>query len=298
MAAAEEKERQKALAAIAERKAVWLAIKDRNKEGLITTYFKEAAADPKHPAWEAVKTADAQSGWLMLQHAANSQCGVKAIDALIAAYPDALKVATEDGKLPIHLLAQGAQLKGDTEKGSLKLLADKEGGLISMIKGYPEAAKMADQSGMLPLHLAMKGPAPEPAVRELLAAHPVAVSQPCGEQSELPLHIAAEHKATAEAMDVLIEAHPKAASTRTARGNLPLHFAAAAGAVDVVEALLKAHRGACRVSNQAGMLPLQLACEEMAPVHGGHFGLRTLRTRYGGGFRLLGRRALSLVRTR
>lgn len=144
MAAEEEKLRQKLAAELAEKAAAFQAIRDRNKEGLVTAFYNLEKNPQNKKFAQERDTLDGGPGWLPMQWAAYKQCSVKVATLLLAAYPEAVSERTKPSdksvgdELPIHLACRNKQLLGNTEKEAAKLIADKEGLLVLLSEKHPE----------------------------------------------------------------------------------------------------------------------------------------------------------------
>ena len=125
----------------------------------------------------------------------------KAALILLNAYPEACKVADNEGNLPLHLavtstLDGGHRLLASLDEGKLLDCCVSSmhcsGSLVRrMLDEYPEAAAMKNKEGSLALHLVLCQPSVEcvsaPLVQMLLQAHPKAAEEAF--KDALPLHL-------------------------------------------------------------------------------------------------------------
>ena len=88
-----------------------------------------------------------------------------------------------------------------------------------------------------------------------------------GRYRMLPLHYAAAKQAPLEVVAALLEAHKAGAAEKNSNGSLPLHYAAEKQApLEVVAALLVAHKAGAAEKNSNGSLPLHWAAANKAPL--------------------------------
>lgn len=168
------------------------------------------------------------SGELPLHWAAHSNFDIAIVKRLVEEYPDSVRLANQDGNLPLHIAIKSRN--PETVKYLLNL--------------YPEACQVTDSLGWLPLHYAVNGtPEPDREILELcLATFPNGCEHP-NYQGFFPLHLYIRNKAVPAVwvLDKLIAAFPFAAFITTGeQDELPLHVLAARSppAIDCVKLLV------------------------------------------------------------
>ena len=172
------------------------------------------------------------------------------VTALLAAYPEAAKVVSQEmtfplkekiakgrwhGNLPLHIALWSYP--------NLGVAAD--GVVMALISAYPEGTKVKDAiMGNLPLHIAVHQEPSVQVVAALIAAYPEGVMVR-NDDNQLPLHIAVsenhygEPYASAEVVAALVATYPRAAAlwVKDVDGKTPLELAYDAGDPKVVAAL-------------------------------------------------------------
>jgi hypothetical protein len=130
------------------------------------------------------------------------------IQALLAAYPEAVRLRDKEMCTPLHCAA-GANIYLET--------------LQSLLSAHPEAGLMVNINGHTPLHMAVLKKRTEGA-RALLEAYPDAATlqDTCG---CTPLHLVARSTNAAAVMPELFAARPTAAQLRDRSGWTPLWLA-------------------------------------------------------------------------
>ena len=118
-------------------------------------------------------------------HEAAINMGTAFCKQLIDAYPEALKVTNNNGKLPIHLASS---------LGNSSFNEDPVGKIQYMLQLYPELTNKKDGSGWLPIHCAasLGGGIASIKSLELLIKHdPASVRElaPNGDKQVLPIHL-------------------------------------------------------------------------------------------------------------
>ena len=165
------------------------------------------------------------------------------IDDLLAAYPDACRLADADGRLPLHLAAAH-----HAEECTIAALLD----------ALPDATAIAYVDDNLPLHCAAAGHASAAVLRRLASAFPSALHI-AGPGGCLPVHLAVRTGAPLDSLLSLLQAAPSAVTRRTDNGALPLHEAIERGAsAAIIDALLHYDAQAARSRARCGRLPLEL----------------------------------------
>ena len=134
-----------------------------------------------------------------------------AVQAVLAAHPDAAKEKDGYGKLPLHYLSTTVAV------------------VQAVLAVHPDAAKEKDGDGMLPLlcALALVNEASDAVVQAVLAAHPDAAKEKDG-SGMLPLQYALAQKASDAVVQAVLATYPIASLYKVA-GYSPLDFALARG---------------------------------------------------------------------
>jgi len=165
------------------------------------------------------------------------------IDDLLAAYPDACRLADADGRLPLHLAAAHQP---------------EECTIAALLDALPDATAIADVDDNLPLHCAAASHASAAVVRRLASAFPSALHI-AGPGGCLPVHLAVRNGAPLDTLLSLLQAAPSAVTRRADNGALPLHEAIERGAsAAIIDALLYYDAQAARSRARCGRLPLEL----------------------------------------
>jgi ankyrin repeat protein len=189
-----------------------------------------------------------------LRSALSDEARVERARILIRRWPQALRVESHDGKLPMHWVAQ---------RGSVALAQ-------LFVRSFPESLRATDDDGYLPLHRAAAAARSPGKARFLLEEWPRSARETTND-GLTPLHVAAQFEPDPESgqhsarcrvdtVRVLLRAWPGAVRARANDGSLPLHCAApAAGAFETVRRLVEAHPASVRAVNQDGLTPLHRA---------------------------------------
>lgn len=188
-------------------------------------------------------TAKSKVGATALHNAAAAEDGFAALELLVAAAPEACRMAGHDGWLPVHVAA----VLGDTQ--SLELL----------LQQAPDTCTASTSDNDTAIHLAAQN-GHAAAVRVLLAApggSAAAASVDANSATPLWLACKAGH---VECVRLLIEAVPGSLTTADDRNLTPLHAAAFGGHMEVARALLgAAPRAASKRQDMIGNTPLHTA---------------------------------------
>lgn len=131
---------------------------------------------------------------------------------------------------------------------------------------FPEAARIPDNEGRLPLHSAIQNEYPEEQLMSLLEAFPDAAKHTCGEDNLLPLHLAMKHRSGSTFTSSLIECYSAAPTIESKTGSTALSLGLSHGAqFESVFNLLK-YKGAAKIRDSEGMMPLHIAMMKGAPT--------------------------------
>jgi ankyrin repeat protein len=198
---------------------------------------------------------------------------LKAIVKMIDAYPDVVRLASNDHRiLPLHSACRW--------QCSWKLLGGPDAlrTIQRMIDAYPGALQMRDGGGETPIIAAIKAggwpgkraswhplsTACLEGVQLLLDADP-SMLKVSGRHDRLPLHCAVVSCLPSGAIQRIIDGYPEALLARDEYGETPLHRACSTRNYKMVQMLLDADPSALKVSDSSGALPLHLACQKSKP---------------------------------
>eukprot|EP01033_Poteriospumella_lacustris_P009264 gene9265-6635_t len=192
---------------------------------------------------EGVRVAD-EEGRLPLHLAAGYNSNVEVVRWLWEQHPEGVRVADKEGRLPLHWAA-GYNSNVEVVRW--------------LWEQHPEDVRVADEEGRLPLHWAARDNSNVEMVRWLLGRHPEDV-RVADKEGRLPLHWAAVNNSNVEVVRWLWEQHPEGVRVADKEGRLPLHWAAGYNSnVEVVRWLWEQHPEAVRVADKEGRLPLHWA---------------------------------------
>ena len=170
-----------------------------------------------------------------------------------------------------RLLGRFQAPKKDLKNSSIPELMEKEEwqAVMDKIRQYPLQAEedqtlltrggFTAQTGFSLLHFACERHPPEAVVRLLIESYPVAVLTRCMPGGCLPLHIACTWGASFDVVEALLSADPGTCKVKDELGNVPLHSACFAGAPqDIVDALILADRDSVIARNHQGSQPIDI----------------------------------------
>ena len=187
-----------------------------------------------------------QLGRTPLHVAAQFNSSEAVVQALLAAYPDAVKATNNDGNTPLHVAARYSSSVAVVQ---------------ALLAAYPEAARAKDKIGNMPLHAAAWYSSSVSVVQALLAAYPEA-AKAMNYNGSTPLHVAARNSSSEAVVQALLAAYPEAAMATNNDGLTPLHAAARnSSSVSVVQALLVAYREAVKATDKDGETPADYAAK-------------------------------------
>lgn len=168
------------------------------------------------------------------------------IQSLIAAFPEGLARADQDGWLPLHCACfYGAP----------------EATIDVIIRADTKAAQHKDDDGRLPLHYACLKGASEKVVSQLLGAH-VKGALTKDNDGRMPLHHACSKAAADSVIECLVRLGPKAAQSKDANGRLPLHLACKKGVTkNALTMLLRVYARGAAAKDDQEKLPVHHACQ-------------------------------------
>ena len=186
---------------------------------------------------------------------------------LVRAYPQAASAVDHDRCMPLHYLAQHAQVWDDD--------------VASVHNAHRLAVQArAGTNQALPLHMAAANPHAEASlIQQLVDLHPRGASM-ATRDGKLPFHYACEMGKAWEEAEILCEAFPRAAGApeQNDRGWYPLHMASAAAhnkedaaaSSMLLSQLITLHPQSAHVADtRNGRYPLHLACEQGKSWRGG-----------------------------
>ena len=148
---------------------------------------------------------------LPLHHACSAKCvPLSFIQALVEAYPDALLLEDETGKVPlIHACRRGASLE------------------VVKVVSTEETAKRPDKEGKCALHWACEYKADKPKIQMLVETAP-SILEHRDMYGRLPLHWecanVSERKDIMPVVSYLLEQYPLAASVKDSDSRTPRHM--------------------------------------------------------------------------
>ena len=146
------------------------------------------------------------------------QDNIEVVEALVEAGPEALAIAENQAKTPLHLA-----IEHDRGLDIIKVL-------VWGVGAEAGAEALVDNNVQTPLHLAIMHNRGLDILRSLLEYDTDAVE--CAhKKGQTPLHMAIEHRCGPEMVKALLEANLQAASKEDGEGCLPLHRAVRYGSV-------------------------------------------------------------------
>jgi len=168
------------------------------------------------------------------------------IQSLIAAFPEGVARADQDGWLPLHCACfYGAP----------------DATIDVIIRADTKAAQHKDDDGRLPLHYACLKGASEKVVSQLLSAH-VKGALTKDNDGRMPLHHACSKAAADSVIEALVRLGPKAAQSKDANGRLPLHLACKKGVTkNALTMLLRVYARGAAAKDDQEKLPVHHACQ-------------------------------------
>jgi ankyrin repeat protein len=158
---------------------------------------------------ECSKITDERGGFL-LHTACECAAPIEVIKYVLELYPDAARVPSEDGQLPIHYAC--ARRTACTDVVAL------------LLNEFPDAVRCASRNKMLPLHVALNKGAAVEIVFQLLDTFPESAGIKA-QNDELAIHIACRTNMSLEIIKRLVELHPQGIHAKDSEGGLALHRA-------------------------------------------------------------------------
>jgi ankyrin repeat protein len=188
----------------------------------------------------------ANTGDLPIHFAVQTKATLASKAALIAAFPDGLKIKDKDGDLPLHMLLKNCN---DNSLGDIEQL----------LIGYPDAVKVQDKERELPIHYALRFKARTDVIHRLLDAYPECL-QIADREQDLPLHRALETAATVDEVIIrMIRMFPDSCKKKNRRGDYPLHDAVTSfKSIAVIEALTDVYPEAATLKDKEGADPIHM----------------------------------------
>jgi ankyrin repeat protein len=171
------------------------------QEGILELLIQRDTECPKIP--------DERGGFL-LHTACECASPIEVIKYVLKLYPDAVRVPSEDGQLPIHYAC--ARRTACTEVVAL------------LLKEFPDAVRCASRNKMLPLHVALNKGAAVDIVFQLLDIYPESAGIKA-QNDEVALHIACRTNMSLEIIKRLVELYPEGIHAKDSEGGLALHRA-------------------------------------------------------------------------
>ncbi|KAL3795734.1 hypothetical protein ACHAW5_007340 [Stephanodiscus triporus] len=168
------------------------------------------------------------------------------IMALIAAFPEGVARADQDGWLPLHCAC---------------FYSAQDATIAAILQADPKAAQRKDDDGRLPLHYACLKGASENVVSKLLGAH-VKGALVKDNDGRMPLHHACSKAASDGVIGELVRLGPKAAQSKDSNGRLPLHLACKKGvSKNALTILLQIYARGAAAKDDQEKLPVHHACQ-------------------------------------
>ena len=145
-----------------------------------------------------------ESSVLPLHVACSLHCPLHVVQALVEAYPEALRIAeTAFKRLPIHVACQ---------------FAEKSEVISYLVKEDRASALEPDILGRLPIHYACSNGSDPTVIKTLLAANPASALY-ADYNGWLPIHVAINFGASTEVVKQLINACPASVAVQTMKGS-------------------------------------------------------------------------------
>lgn len=193
---------------------------------------------------EAASTPDL-NGDYPLHSALGNSADHSVIKVLIAAHPEAVKIADRFGRLPLYL-------------ATLQHSSEPERVLRILLDSYPEAANVKTLQGDWPLHSALRAQLPSTSVRLLFDACTEAAQQK-DDNGKLPLHLAVRREHDEDLIRDLMNGVGDALSMPDAGGELPLHIAIRHNCLRTVRCLARQDSRCLTLQDARGLRPIQCA---------------------------------------
>ena len=171
---------------------------------------------------------------------------------LIDAYPESLRVRTNNGELPIHKACRLCRF-GEVDT------------ILYMLELYPESIRVRTNNGSLPIHIACKYAACKygnvDCIQYMLELYPQSINETNG-YGNLPIHCAVRHgSGWVYVIETLLKHDPTGASKKTTgKEQLPLHIASSVyRSEEDVQILYDAYPQAIHIRDGRERTPLDLA---------------------------------------
>jgi hypothetical protein len=117
----------------------------------------------------------------------------EAVNRLLAVFPGAVAIKSNEGKLPLRLATEGLV----PSPVVIRILRE--------LHKFPETVRDCGRGGMLPLHVALERRAPDDVIHEIVTAHPQAIQcKTVFRGCELPIQIAVRVGASASVLQLLL----------------------------------------------------------------------------------------------
>jgi len=163
--------------------------------------------------WVVEKNRDGSIRWKLLpiHQACENKAPSEVVKALIAVYPDSLRMKDSAGDLPLHLACR--------ERASKAVIA-------AILSEEPGAAKVRDDEGRLPLHLACRQGTAVQVVDSLIVCYFRGTRTPDA-YALLPIHWACAQNASPSVVEALLRANPDSRDYKDKWGRTPVSLAQA-----------------------------------------------------------------------
>jgi ankyrin repeat protein len=248
------------------------SLSERTKEGWLPLHLALKMTNLRHRPLEAeiveflirgyrrALCEGGEGGMLPLHCALHYGCGdapLETVQMVVNAFPGALRVTDDLGRLPLHVAAKNARLP---------LLA-------YLVEKFPQAIRTKTHQDLLPLHILLNRVWGSDLciIQFFVQQWPESVQAPDA-KGNLPLHLAVRPcKHQVEQSRYLLEQFPMALRVQNDDGELPLHIAASAMRPEIIQLLLDACPESAQVRNPSGQLPVHIAALTEIPQAGPFF---------------------------
>jgi len=212
------------------------------------------------------------------------------VKMLVEAYPQAMLTTADDDiqSTPIHVVVSNSNIKNkceiitqllDSEPSSIRYVDDQGRTLLAracgirgvdslfeviqlLLNAWPEALMIGDESGCLPVHCICcnsgLGDSTSLDLLHLLIDDDATSLRIVDDYGFIPLHYAVFFNQSTDFCKELTGLYPQSVWAESSDGDLPIHFAAGGGRVDIVRHLLKVCPESVHVTNNKGYLPIHM----------------------------------------
>ena len=234
-------------------------------------------------------------GVLPLHFAAETDASVDVVSVLLNAYPGGAQIQDKWGNLPLHQATccsnlnidlvsvllnaypGGAQIKNQVGHLPLHKAVCEPNVSVdvvsALLSAYPGGVRVKDNDGALALHYAVRYVSHD-VISALLGAYPGGVRVK-DDYGRLPLHTALDDEFVYDdIVSVVLSAYPGGAQVQDIGDWLPLHYVANTTLKEIDEdsclkicvELLRVYRAGAQLTNDDGLIPLQVALLNTNPI--------------------------------